>query len=284
MNHMKGIFSENLKRLRLLSGETQAELGESINVAKTTVNMYENGNRLPSLETVKDIATHYGVSVDYLLRSVEQRTNTDLLPISDEEGFRENTGTNIEIYFPLLINEDSLTNRSYERAVVFAKTLAEKFQTNKKIEIQEILDCWDLFGKAFSEKQYYASAGYIWAFYLLWVKSCLNFYETINHEKQFTHLLLSDFYKEKSSQYWELKNKLLEQDGGLVLKFINYMRTHDGLENLGDYYYSLRFLLDITDNDLPPDINAIVGSQLMKDLSIFNNPYAVNLLSIYPLS
>lgn len=284
MNPLKANFSENLRRLRLLSGETQAELGESVNVAKTTINMYEKGNRLPSLETVKDLAAHFGVSVDYLLRTVDLETNVNELSESDETVFHENARVKIEIVFPLLIDEGSLTNRTYDRAVALAKALSDKFQNNKIIEAQEILDCWDLFGKAFSEKQRFASAGYIWAFFLLWVKNCLEFYETIDHEKQFTHLLLSDFYKEKSSQYWELKNELLEQDGGLVLKFINYMRTHDGLENLGDYYYSLRFLLDITDNDFPPDINAIVGSQLMKDLSICNNPYAVNLLSIYPLS
>ena len=38
-------------------------------VSKSAIANYEQGTRAPNLEALKELATHYGVSVDYLLRA-----------------------------------------------------------------------------------------------------------------------------------------------------------------------------------------------------------------------
>ena len=48
------------------------ELGEKINVAESTVSLYENGKRQPDYETIKKLADFFGVTTDYLL----ERTDT----------------------------------------------------------------------------------------------------------------------------------------------------------------------------------------------------------------
>lgn len=72
-----GDFKNVFKRLRTSSGYTQAEMAEKLGIAKSTISMYENGNREPDFETLEIIADFFNVDIDYLLG----RTNkTTLLP------------------------------------------------------------------------------------------------------------------------------------------------------------------------------------------------------------
>lgn len=74
-----GNFKNVFKQLRLACGLTQADMAEKINISKSTVSMYENGNREPDFETLEKIADFFNVDIDYLLG----RTNkTTLLPES----------------------------------------------------------------------------------------------------------------------------------------------------------------------------------------------------------
>ena len=56
-----------LKKLRKEKGMTQTELGNLLNVTKVSVCCYENNVRVPSLETLEDLAEIFGVSCDYFL-------------------------------------------------------------------------------------------------------------------------------------------------------------------------------------------------------------------------
>ena len=56
-----------LKKLRKERGMTQTDLGELLNVTKVSVCCYEKNVRVPSLETLEDLALIFGVSCDYFL-------------------------------------------------------------------------------------------------------------------------------------------------------------------------------------------------------------------------
>lgn len=74
-----GDFQNVFKQLRLASSFTQAEMAEKLGISKSTISMYENGNREPDFETLEKIADFFNVDIDYLLG----RTNkTALLPES----------------------------------------------------------------------------------------------------------------------------------------------------------------------------------------------------------
>ena len=60
-------FSGRLKELRIQHGMTQGELAMRIGVSKSSVNMYERGEREPGLETIGAIADCFRVNVDSLL-------------------------------------------------------------------------------------------------------------------------------------------------------------------------------------------------------------------------
>lgn len=71
------MFSQILKNLREGRGLTQAQLAEKIGVDRTSVGKYETTSTTPSFETLKAIASVFGVSTDYLLGSENIITEED---------------------------------------------------------------------------------------------------------------------------------------------------------------------------------------------------------------
>ena len=61
------MFGDNLKRLRETAGLTQEELGEELNLLRSSISMYENNIRIPSVEIVKRISDYFEVPMDYLV-------------------------------------------------------------------------------------------------------------------------------------------------------------------------------------------------------------------------
>lgn len=61
-------FSDRLKLLRREHNLSQMELARQLGcVSKSSVNMYERGEREPSFETLEAIADYFNVDLDYLL-------------------------------------------------------------------------------------------------------------------------------------------------------------------------------------------------------------------------
>lgn len=60
-------FSEMLRGLRKRRGLTQAQLAQEIGVSKSSVNMYERGEREPSYSTLQKISQYFNISTDALL-------------------------------------------------------------------------------------------------------------------------------------------------------------------------------------------------------------------------
>jgi len=61
-------FSDRFRQLRTENGLSQAEMAKQLGcVSKSSVNMYERGEREPSLETLEVIADYFNVDMDYLL-------------------------------------------------------------------------------------------------------------------------------------------------------------------------------------------------------------------------
>lgn len=66
-------FDKRLKSLREESDLSQAELARLIQVSKSSINMYERGEREPKFETLEIIADYFNVDMDYLLGTSDIR-------------------------------------------------------------------------------------------------------------------------------------------------------------------------------------------------------------------
>lgn len=60
-------FSERLRQLRTARDLSQLEFSKQIRLSKSSINMYERGEREPGLETLERIADYFNVDMDYLL-------------------------------------------------------------------------------------------------------------------------------------------------------------------------------------------------------------------------
>lgn len=60
-------FSERLRQLRTARDLSQMEFSKQIGISKSSVNMYERGEREPGLETLEQIADYFNVDMDFLL-------------------------------------------------------------------------------------------------------------------------------------------------------------------------------------------------------------------------
>lgn len=59
-------FSKRLRELRKERGLTQAELAKELELAKSSISMYENGKRKPSFEVLETFADFFNVNLDTL--------------------------------------------------------------------------------------------------------------------------------------------------------------------------------------------------------------------------
>ena len=64
-------FNEKLQELRKSKGLTQEELAEKLFVSRTAISKWESGRGYPSLDSLKEIARFYSVTIDDLICSDE---------------------------------------------------------------------------------------------------------------------------------------------------------------------------------------------------------------------
>ena len=62
---------------RLSRNMTQAELAEEVGVKPSTIGMWENGLREPSLDTIEDLADDFNVPMNYLITGDDIRRAPD---------------------------------------------------------------------------------------------------------------------------------------------------------------------------------------------------------------
>ena len=73
-------FNEKLQELRKQKGLTQEELAEKLYVSRTAISKWESGRGYPNIDSLKEIAKFFSVTVDELL------SPNEVLTIVEEEG------------------------------------------------------------------------------------------------------------------------------------------------------------------------------------------------------
>lgn len=71
-------FGANLKQLRQNKNLTQSDLADALNLSRSAISMYENGEREPDFETLEVIADFFNVDMNHLLAN-----ETDVHPTQE---------------------------------------------------------------------------------------------------------------------------------------------------------------------------------------------------------
>lgn len=74
-------FGDRLRALRTGKGLSQMDFAKQIRISKSSVNMYERGEREPGFETLEVIADYFNVDMDYLLGKSDIVRKSPVLPI-----------------------------------------------------------------------------------------------------------------------------------------------------------------------------------------------------------
>ena len=67
-------FDKILKLLRNERQLSQQELADALGISKSSINMYERGERQPNFEVLETIADYFNVDIDYLLGRTSNTT------------------------------------------------------------------------------------------------------------------------------------------------------------------------------------------------------------------
>lgn len=60
-------FAERLKELRMENDLSQNELAKRLNISVACVNRWENGLRVPNIDSLIALCEYFGCSADYLI-------------------------------------------------------------------------------------------------------------------------------------------------------------------------------------------------------------------------
>ncbi|EDB7521855.1 XRE family transcriptional regulator [Listeria monocytogenes] len=90
-----------LKKLRKNENLTQDQLASKIGITRDTLANYETGRREPDFTTLKNIASYFEVSTDYLLGR-EEFDNSDLLAAHIDDDLTEDERIEIEKYLKFI--------------------------------------------------------------------------------------------------------------------------------------------------------------------------------------
>ena len=80
-------FNRRLRQLRDEAGLSQQELSNQTGITKSSINMYERGEREPGLETLEVLADYFNVDMDYLIgyQSKKHITSSDGVFLTEHE-------------------------------------------------------------------------------------------------------------------------------------------------------------------------------------------------------
>ena len=83
MEDIKSIVAKNISELRQRNGMTQLELAERLNYSDKTVSKWERAESSPDIAVLTEIASLFGVTLDYLVTA--EHTEEEAVPAPDPE-------------------------------------------------------------------------------------------------------------------------------------------------------------------------------------------------------
>ena len=122
----------NIRELRQSRGMTMKELGERINVAESTISLYETGKRQPDISTLRMLSAILGASVDYIVGIDTESAELSKARSITSYLLKNTTLTKEEI--------ENKTNTNYQTLESWCQGLGDYF--NDKLYL--LADCFDV--------------------------------------------------------------------------------------------------------------------------------------------
>lgn len=280
-------LASNLKHLRKSYGETQEELAKALYLEKNTISQYESGSRKPDEETLKGIAKRYGVTMDLLLYE-------DLSFVPDMLAYYSDIDSNflmVSGFFPIYRLDrrfDTKTIRAFEahKQLLFGSS-EEKDEVDIDLIIEAYDEAYDKFD--IDSDEFLVIAVNLLSLFMLLYSSIFNEASV----KQIEDFLLKDKKSKKEISSFvlnvvlpsfndnEVRSPQFKRDlNESFLYLIEILKESRKYSKVADYFFALRYMFNLVDNDYDYATNQLIGSELINGLSRLNNPYAKQFIQI----
>ena len=131
-------FSDRFKQLRKERGLTQQGLATELGFTKSSVNMYERGEREPGLESLETIADFFNVDMDYLLGA--SNTPNRFLAVADGSGIPATAPDNI-LPMPVTYTVPLLGTIACGEPILAAENIEDNVEVPEHIHADFALRC-----------------------------------------------------------------------------------------------------------------------------------------------
>lgn len=278
-------IGRNIHDLRKAHGETQYELGKVINVNANTVAMYEGGKRLPDIQIIQDIASHYGYSVDQLLEGDFSQFDFQIDSITWDKMISV-----FEVQFPIICSELAMQDNHFEKAYQQTKEIWESLKKHRDIMSRTIRRALEEYEASLlgNPDIIEAAANMLWLTFINYSlmpdEHSLKMGEAILYGKALSKDFVKKYVLNDSNPISEenAKNKkeYVKDSQEAVLTLIRILKESTQYADLADYYLALRYAIGMVENEHNSEFNKAIGKEMLTIFAILGNKYAVNLFKV----
>lgn len=121
-------MKSDIKKYRKISGLTQSELADKLNISTRTVQKYESGEITPPLDKFKEIAQIFNISINELI-GLDNKAEISLAP-----------GSDLKIINNGIKTVNSLTQHDYNIGFIRSHFISVKQTNDFNKETEELVD------------------------------------------------------------------------------------------------------------------------------------------------
>ena len=274
-------LGENIRRLRISYEETQAELGDVLNVTKQAVCAYEAGKRDPDQYMLAVIANHYMISLDELV-------NTEIPKMRRVRIDPKYIFSRMDTFFPMIEYDGDRMNPDMVRAQMLHHAIISEMKNLEMKHLPLLYECLCAYEAAFKDKKCraVAAANYVGLWYLLLI--VLKIVPDIAKE------MPAPFYADEEEKrrimafgeaFGEEAERLLDKIGeqgkeDFYDECLTYIIRDGNLSDLGYFYQASAYIWGVEGNDLSINMNRRFGYEMMRKYAHIGNPFAKGFLSV----
>lgn len=288
-------LGNNIRSLRNAYGDTQQDLAKAVGVSRNSISYYENkGRRDP--EIISAIAKRYMVSV-YELQYCDF-TGLKEITYDNEDFFKK-----FDIIFPIISSEKAFKDVDFKKAYHLHIKIYSEIKANNQEAIADLLDCLDLYKHVFynnidftedkriiiNNRDVIGAVGLntiaILSVFLCIEQSLMLFNENslLSRKIKFQNLEILKICLENDFTYNEAKEEIKELNEELdCIEWIKILKKIvSGIGNWRDllyYHCALEYIFNLIENEYDPNVNKMIGIEMMQSFSSCQNVYAMRYL------
>lgn len=283
-------IGSNIRSLRKAFGESQEKIAEILNISKSAISFYENGQRMPTIDNLTAIANHFMVSLEELV-------NSDFSGSRHIDADPYDFFYNIDNILPIVLSDTAIENDHFKKAYDAHREFYGNLRKNAKyvifhinLYVDQFISICDEYLAAFDDKKskLEAAINLIATLDFMLILFKAGSLAILDHsiaryllaEKDpKVKKLFDDAGPDISKNAQEILSELADQN---IEEFLNeckaLVKTSQKWSDISYYYIALEYIFGIVRNKNDWRFNQAIGMEMMESFALVENKYAERFL------